>query len=91
MTLPAILLGLVLSSLYGALYHLVRGGTGRRLLAYLIAGWVGFWVGHLAGDIFGITFFSVGPIRLGMATILSLVALFLTNWLAIESTPSEPS
>jgi hypothetical protein len=91
MTLPAILLGVVLSSLYGALYHLVRGGTGKRLVAYLIAGWVGFWAGHLVGDIFGITFFSVGPIRLGMATILALVALFLTNWLAIESTPSERS
>lgn len=91
MTLPAILFGAVISSLYGALYHLVRGGSGKRLLAYLIAGWVGFWVGHLVGNIFGITFFSVGPIRLGMATVLALAALFLTNWLAIENTSTEPS
>lgn len=89
MTLPAILFGFVLSTLFGALFHLIRGGSGKRLLSYLIAGWVGFLVGHLIGQIFGITFFSVGPIRLGMATISTLLALFLTNWLALENAPPE--
>lgn len=89
MTLPAILFGFVISSLYGAVYHLVRGGSGKRLLGYLIAGWIGFWSGHFAGQVFEINFFSVGPIRLGMATILALVALFLANWLAIETRPSH--
>lgn len=91
MTLPSIILGAVISSLYGALFHLIRGGSGKRLLAYIIAGWVGFWAGHTVGNIFGFTFFSIGPIRLGMATVLALAALFLTNWLAIENAPTEPS
>jgi uncharacterized membrane protein YeaQ/YmgE (transglycosylase-associated protein family) len=85
MTLPTFLLGVVISSLYGAVYHLVRGGSGKRLLAYLVAGWVGFWIGHLVGQVFGITFFSVGALRLGAATIFALLALFLANWLAIET------
>ena len=85
MTIPAVLFGIVISSLYGALFHLVRGGSGKRLFAYMIAGWVGFWIGHLVGQVFGITFFSVGPLRLGIATIFSLVAMFLTNWLSIEN------
>jgi hypothetical protein len=89
MTLPVLIFGVVLSSLYGAVYHLLRGGSGKRLLAYLVAGWIGFWAGHLVGQVFGITFFSVGPLRLGMGTILALVALLLANWLAIETTPSN--
>jgi hypothetical protein len=89
MTLPALLFGVVISSLYGAVFHLVRGGSGKRLLAYLVAGWIGFWAGHLVGQVFEITFFSVGPIRLGMGTIMALVALFLANWLAIETTPTK--
>jgi uncharacterized membrane protein YeaQ/YmgE (transglycosylase-associated protein family) len=86
MTLPTFLLGAVLSSLFGSLYHLVRGGSGKRLLTYLVAGWIGFWVGHLVGQIFEITFFSVGALRLGTGTIFALLALFLANWLAIETT-----
>lgn len=89
MTIPSILFGVVLSSLFGTLYHLVRGGSGKRLLAYLIAGWVGFWAGHLVGQVFQFTFFSVGPLRLGTATIGALVVLLLTNWLSINPPPTE--
>jgi len=35
MTLPAFLLGFVLSTLYGAAFHLWRGGSIGRLFFYL--------------------------------------------------------
>lgn len=90
MTLPSILLGVVLSSLFGAVYHLIRGGSGKRLLAYLIAGWAGFWLGHLVGQVFDFTFFSIGPLRLGTATIGAVLTLILANWLAIETVTPKP-
>lgn len=83
MTLPAALLGVLISTLYGALFHLWRGGGIGRLILYLILGWVGFWVGQLAGSQFNWTFASVGPLRLGAATLSSLVFLGVGYWLSL--------
>jgi len=69
MTLPSLFIGLLISSLLGALFHLWRGGGPGRLLLYLFLAWLGFWVGHALGVRWQWRFFSVGPLRLGMATI----------------------
>ncbi|MBI2333512.1 MAG: hypothetical protein HYU84_15385 [Chloroflexi bacterium] len=45
MTLPAILFGLVVAFLAGALFHAVRGGGGWRLLLHLGLGAAGFALG----------------------------------------------
>lgn len=83
MTFPAILLGLLLSTLFGVGFHLWRGGGGGRLILYLVLAWVGFWVGHLVGDQLGWTFSSVGPLRLGMATLTSVIFLGVGHWLSL--------
>ena len=44
MTLPGILIGIVISSLYGSAFHLLRGGGLGRVLLYIIMAWVGFLV-----------------------------------------------
>lgn len=82
MTLPGILLGFVISSLYGALFHLVRDGTMRRLLGYLVLAWVGFAVGHLIGAWRGWIFLTVGPLNLGMGTLGSSILLGIGDWLS---------
>ncbi len=83
MTIPAFLLGLVLSTLYGAAFHLWRGGSLGRLFFYLALGWAGFWIGQwLAGQL-GWLFLSVGPLHLGMATLLSAIFLFAGYWLSL--------
>lgn len=48
MTLPAILFGLVVSLLAGALFHAVRGGGGWRLLLDLVLSLIGFMLGQAA-------------------------------------------
>jgi hypothetical protein len=83
MTLPAALLGVLISTLFGALFHLWRGGGIGRLILYLILGWAGFWIGHLIGTQFEWTFFSVGPLRLGVAILSSLVFLGIGYWLSL--------
>ncbi len=83
MTFPTLLLGVVISTLYGAVFHLWRGGNIGRLLLYLILGWVGFWIGHLIGNQFGWTFSSVGGLRLGMATLTSILFLGIGHWLSL--------
>jgi hypothetical protein len=81
MTLPSLLLGFVLSTLYGAGFHLVYGGGSHRLLFYLIAGWVGFVIGHMAGGWFGVTIGMVGALNVGAATVSSGLTLLLAHWL----------
>jgi len=82
MTLPAFFFGLVLSSLYGAAFHLWKGGSLKKLLLFLILAWVGFWAGHLLAIRLGWTFLAIGPLNAGMATLGSALILFVGNWLS---------
>jgi hypothetical protein len=81
MTLPSLLLAVLLSTLYGALFHLLLGGGSQRLLFYLVAGWLGFALGHFAGDWFGVSIGVIGPLNAGTATLSSWLVLGLARWL----------
>ena len=82
MTLPALFFGLLLSSLYGAAFHLWKGGSLKKLLLFLILAWMGFWAGHLLAARLGWTFFALGPVNTGMATLGSVLVLLVGNWLS---------
>jgi uncharacterized membrane protein YeaQ/YmgE (transglycosylase-associated protein family) len=83
MTYPAILFGIIISTLYGSAFHFWRGGGIGRLVLYLIFGWIGFWLGHGLGSYFEFTFDMLGPIHLGSATVGSLVLLLFGYWLSL--------
>ena len=86
MTIPALILGFLRSTLYGAAFHVWRGGGAGRLLLYLFLGWVGFWAGHLLAARMDWTLFGVGALRLGWATIGSLALLSVGHWLSLVET-----
>lgn len=73
MPIPTILFGVLLSTLYGGLYHLVRGGKTRKLFLYILLAWIGFWLGDTLGWILGWTFGQVGMMNAGMGTLLAFV------------------
>jgi hypothetical protein len=73
MTLPALLFGFLIASLYGALYHLIRNGRPSRLLLFLLFSWTGFAAGHLLGVWRGWVFLPLGPINFDLATFGSLL------------------
>lgn len=83
MTLPAFFLGAVLATLYGAVFHLWRGGSGGRLLLYLVLAWAGFWGGQWLGDQFGWSFLSVGPLLAGAASLGAFLLLGFGYWLSL--------
>lgn len=82
MTIPALILGIILSSLYGAAFHLWRGGSLGRLILYLILSWAGFWIGQFLATRLGFSFVNVGPLHLGIATIGSILFLVIGYWLS---------
>ncbi|MDR3574739.1 MAG: hypothetical protein P4L50_12810 [Anaerolineaceae bacterium] len=87
MTLPAFIFGILVATLLGSAFHLWRGGGLGRLILYIIFSWIGFWAGHGIGDQIGITFWTIGPLRLGMAIIGSLIALGIGYWLSLVRIP----
>ncbi|MFH2040094.1 MAG: hypothetical protein ABIJ65_11740 [Chloroflexota bacterium] len=83
MNLPILLLGFVISTLYGALFHFWKGGSIFRMVLLLILSWIGFWVGHIVGGLLNISFWTVGILNAGMATVGSAVFLFVGYWLSL--------
>ncbi len=80
LTLPALLLAVMIAVLYGALYHLLRGGGAGRLLMYLVLSVLGFAAGHVIGAWRGWVFLPLGLLNLGMSSAGSLVFLVLGDW-----------
>ncbi len=90
MTLPSLLFALLIALLYGALYHLLRGGGFWRLMLYLFLSVIGFAMGYFVGLWLGWTLFPLGPLDLGMTSVGSLVSLILGDWLLrIETKPES--
>ena len=82
MTIPSLIFAFLIASLFGALYHLIRGGGLGRLLLFLILGWVGFAVGHLAGIWQGWILFQLGELNLGLSTLGSFMFLVVGDWVS---------
>jgi uncharacterized membrane protein YeaQ/YmgE (transglycosylase-associated protein family) len=82
MTLPTVFFGFVLATIFGAGFHVWQGGGARRLLLYLLAGWLGFVLGHLAAEAFEIRLLMVGALNIVPATLGSVLALFAAKLFA---------
>jgi hypothetical protein len=89
MTLPGLIAAVILSTLYGAGFHIWQGGGVRRLLFYLLASWVGFALGHFLASLIGFRFLMLGSINWGPATVGSTLALALAWFLARVRKPEE--
>jgi uncharacterized membrane protein YeaQ/YmgE (transglycosylase-associated protein family) len=83
MSIPTLFLGLVLSTLYGSLFHLWRGGNAGRFLYYLVLAWVGFWIGHLIGNLLNSSFDTIGQLHFVFATLGSVIFLGIGYWLSL--------
>ena len=90
MTLPSLLFALLIALLYGALYHLFRGGGFGHLLFYIGLSILGFGGGHLFGLWLGWFVFPLGSLNLGPSSIGSFIFLIGGDWLSrIETQPES--
>jgi hypothetical protein len=83
MTLPALLFGVLISTLYGAAFHLFRGGGAGRLILYIFLAWVGFWIGQILASQLGFSLITIGPLHIGIATMISWLFLGIGYWLSL--------
>lgn len=80
MTVQSILLGLLIASILGLLFHLIRGGGFGRLALYVATAWVSFFTGHIVGNWLDWRALRIGPLNLLpalLATVLGLIAASL--------------
>jgi hypothetical protein len=91
MTIPSLLLGFIIATLLGTLFHLWRGGGAGRLLLYLLLSWGGFLTGHLVASFFELTFDKLGPLHIGSASFGSILLLFFGNWLSLVEIERKPN
>jgi hypothetical protein len=77
-----LILGFLLSTAYGAGFHLYMGGPARRIAIYLIAAWLGFAVGQISGDLLQINLLKLGALHLVAASVGSWAAVILSWWLS---------
>lgn len=84
MLAPSLIFAFVVSTLLGALAHLLVGGDARRLASLLIAAWLGFALGQALGTLFGIRALSIGALHMAAALSGSLAALTVTIVLTLR-------
>lgn len=82
MTLQSVLLGFVIATACGLLFHLVRGGPISRIGLYLLAAWIAFWAGQLLSLLTGWTWGRLGTLNLVPALAATLLGLLAASVLA---------
>jgi hypothetical protein len=80
-----LILGFLLSTAYGAGFHLLLGGPSRRIILYLVAAWAGFSIGHIVGDLLNLTLLRLGVLQLLSASIGAWLALTGSWWLVKDN------
>jgi len=78
---PGLALSLLISTAFGAAFHLWRGEGYTRLLRYLLAAWGGFALGQLVAWLSGWQFVVIGQVHLLEGIVGSLLLLILASWL----------
>lgn len=76
-----LVLGFLLASFYGAAFHLIFGGSSKRILVYLVAAWAGFFIGQFIGDFLNFELLKLGKIHLASASIGAWTMLLVAWWL----------
>jgi len=84
---PALVLSLLLASVYATAFHLWQGRGLRDLLFFWLASLVGFASGQVVGQMLGILPWTIGQVHFIEGTLLALVFLFIARWLRQEKKP----
>ena len=91
MTIPVLLFALLISILFGTLFHLLRGGGGWRLLLYIGLSILGFAAGQWMSAARGWHLIMFGALDIGIGLIGSVVFLIGGDWLSRIETKKESS
>lgn len=78
---PALILSLVLASIYAVLFYLLLGRRLRDLLFFWLAAVVGFTSGQLVGQMWGFIPWTIGQVHIIEGTIVAVLFLIFARLL----------
>jgi hypothetical protein len=81
---PALIMSLVLATIYAAAFHLWQAHSLRDLLFYWLAAVVGFASGQVAGYLWDFVPWTIGQVHIIEATLVAFLFLFIARWLRQE-------
>jgi hypothetical protein len=84
---PAIVLGMVLATLYGSAFHVVFGRKLWQWPLFLVAALVGFFGGYAAGVLLGFETLRVGVLPLLACTLGAALLLVVAWFFSTEQLP----
>jgi hypothetical protein len=87
---PALVLSLLLASVYAAVFHMWQGRDLRDLAAFWLAAVFGFGAGQLMGSMLGFLPWTLGQVRIIEATLGAFLFLVIARWLRQEKEPPRP-
>ena len=79
--LPALILSIILASIYAAVFYLWQGRGLRDLLFFWLASLVGFTTGQLVGHLLDILPWTIGQVRIVEASLVAFLFLAIARWL----------
>ena len=82
MTIPSLLLGVLIASACGFLFHVIRGGRLPRLFLYLITALGAFFIGHFISELLDWRLMRIGTLNLFPAILATIVGLIVASVLA---------
>jgi hypothetical protein len=78
-----IIVGAIVATLLGALFHLWRDGGFWRLLLYIALAWLGFFGGHFLAHRLGFEWLMLGQLHLGGGLIMGIIVLMVGHWFSL--------
>ena len=78
---PAVVLSIVVASLYGGLFHVLRGRKLTDFVLYWLASLIGFGLGQVLGNALNLGIMMIGLVHIVEASAISWVALLVARWL----------
>lgn len=78
---PALILSLVLASIYAVVFYLLQGRRLRDLLFFWLAAVVGFASGELVGQMWGFIPWTIGQVHIIEGTVVAVLFLIFARLL----------
>ena len=88
-TLHGFILGVTIASACAFLFHILRGGSLKRLAIYIVSACIGFFSGHLLGELINWQLLRLGSINLFPALLGTILSLVLTAVLVKPNSRSQ--
>jgi len=77
---PALVIILILSIIYGSIFHLFRGQDWRDLSSFILFALIGFTVGQIVGALLGLDVMRLGQVHFIEGTIFAWLLMLAFVW-----------